>query len=111
MVKLPDQGLTSPRVTEGLSELHVQLVATHAYISEHFRFEERSGNMVAPTRNPSAIGAVVSRSGRPDLARAFLPVVRAPTLLIVGGNDDVLIELNEQVLRSTRTSLRSETKR
>lgn len=42
------------------------------------------------------IGAVVSRGGRPDLAMAALPRVRAPTLLIVGGNDDVVIELNRQ---------------
>ena len=42
----------------------------------------------------AAIGAVVSRGGRPDLAMDELPRVRAPTLLIVGGNDDVVIELN-----------------
>ena len=45
---------------------------------------------------PSRIGAVVSRGGRPDLAGAdALPRVRAPTLLIVGGNDAGVIELNE----------------
>jgi putative phosphoribosyl transferase len=41
------------------------------------------------------VGAVVSRGGRPDLAGADLPRVEAPTLLIVGGNDDIVIELNE----------------
>ena len=41
-------------------------------------------------------GAVVSRGGRPDLADKALPKVQAPTLLIVGGNDDIVIELNEQ---------------
>ncbi len=40
--------------------------------------------------------AVVSRGGRPDLAGGSLPQVTAPTLLIVGGNDTVVIELNEQ---------------
>ncbi len=45
---------------------------------------------------PSRIGAVVSRGGRPDLAGAdALPRVRAPTLLIVGGDDAGVIELNE----------------
>jgi putative phosphoribosyl transferase len=45
---------------------------------------------------PSRIGAVVSRGGRPDLAGAdALPRVRAPTLLIVGGDDTGVIELNE----------------
>lgn len=42
------------------------------------------------------IGAVVSRGGRPDLAGEALPLVTAPTLLIVGGADDVVITLNEQ---------------
>jgi putative phosphoribosyl transferase len=41
------------------------------------------------------VRAVVSRGGRPDLAMAELPEVRAPVLLIVGGNDDVVIELNQ----------------
>src|SRR5258708_28636655 len=43
-----------------------------------------------------AIGAVVSRGGRPDLAGPALPRVQAPTLLIVGGRDEVVIELNRQ---------------
>jgi dienelactone hydrolase len=46
---------------------------------------------------PEAVGAVVSRGGRPDLAgRAALARVRAPTLLIVGGEDSGVIELNEE---------------
>jgi dienelactone hydrolase len=43
-----------------------------------------------------AIKAVVSRGGRPDLAWAALNSVQAPTLLIVGGRDDVVIELNQR---------------
>lgn len=43
-----------------------------------------------------AIAAVVSRGGRPDLAASRLAHVSAPTLLIVGGNDDVVLELNRQ---------------
>ena len=58
--------------------------------------------LVAAARDPKAVGAVVSRGGRPDLARDDLPAVQAPTLLIVGGNDDVVIELNEQALRRLR---------
>jgi putative phosphoribosyl transferase len=42
------------------------------------------------------IAVVVSRGGRPDLAKSRLPVVRAPTLLIVGGDDDVVLDLNRQ---------------
>jgi len=55
--------------------------------------------LVAAARDPAAVGAVVSRGGRPDLARDYLSAVQAPTLLIVGGNDNVVIELNEQALR------------
>ena len=49
-----------------------------------------------------AIGAVVSRGGRPDLALDDLPRVSAPTLLIVGGRDDVVIELNRAAHRALR---------
>ena len=42
------------------------------------------------------IKAIVSRGGRPDLAKAYLAKVTAPTLLLVGGYDDEVIELNEQ---------------
>src|SRR6266571_5801480 len=52
--------------------------------------------LVAAAELPNEVGAVVSRGGRPDLAGEALPKVQAPTLLIVGGNDDVVIELNEQ---------------
>jgi dienelactone hydrolase len=45
---------------------------------------------------PNIVSAVVSRGGRPDLAGDVLPKVKAPTLLIVGGNDDVVIGLNEE---------------
>ena len=43
-----------------------------------------------------AIGAVVSRGGRPDLAEQALPRIHAPVLLIVGGNDSVVIDLNRR---------------
>jgi pimeloyl-ACP methyl ester carboxylesterase len=44
------------------------------------------------------VKAVVSRGGRPDLAEIALPHVRAPTLLIVGGNDFQVIEMNQWAL-------------
>ncbi len=43
--------------------------------------------------------AVVSRGGRPDLAGDVLPRVRVPTLLIVGGNDDIVIQLNRRAIK------------
>src|SRR6266481_4545 len=51
--------------------------------------------LVAAAQLSEGIGAIVSRGGRPDLAGDALPKVQAPTLLIVGGNDDIVIELNE----------------
>ncbi len=50
----------------------------------------------------SPVAAVVSRGGRPDLAGPRLGAVRAPTLFIVGGRDDVVLALNEQAARSLR---------
>jgi putative phosphoribosyl transferase len=58
---------------------------------------------------PDAVAAVVSRGGRPDLAgAAALRGVRAPVLLIVGGNDDVVIDLNEAALAQMRCPARIE---
>lgn len=54
--------------------------------------------LVAAAELGSAVGAVVSRGGRPDLAGSALRAVEAPTLLIVGGYDDVVIDLNEDAL-------------
>jgi putative phosphoribosyl transferase len=54
--------------------------------------------LVAAARRPEQIAAVVSRGGRPDLAGAALSAVRAPTLLIVGGDDVPVIPLNEHAL-------------
>jgi pimeloyl-ACP methyl ester carboxylesterase len=55
--------------------------------------------LVAAARRADRVGAVVSRGGRPDLAGEELPRVRAPTLLIVGGNDPVVVELNKRAMR------------
>ncbi len=54
--------------------------------------------LVAAAHSGERVGAVVSRGGRPDLAGATLAKIRTPTLLIVGGADSVVIELNEQAL-------------
>jgi len=56
--------------------------------------------LIAAAELPADIRAVVSRGGRPDLAEPVLDRVRAPTLLIVGGADDVVIELNQRALNA-----------
>lgn len=55
--------------------------------------------LVAAADSPETIRAVVSRGGRPDLAGAALLRVKAPTLLIVGGNDFDVLRLNQEALR------------
>ena len=62
--------------------------------------------LVAAAQLSEGIGAIVSRGGRPDLAGDALSKVHAPTLLIVGGNDDIVIELNEMA----RDQMRCEAK-
>lgn len=58
--------------------------------------------LVTAAERPRLIGAVVSRGGRPDLAEEALPIVEAPTLLIVGGRDRAVIELNQRALKALR---------
>jgi len=54
--------------------------------------------MIAASQRPDLIEAIVSRGGRADLAKSALPYVQAGTLLIVGGDDTVVIELNQQAM-------------
>ena len=58
--------------------------------------------LVAAAERPNVVGAVVSRGGRPDLAGPALAHVRAPTLLIVGGFDFEVIELNRAAFEQLR---------
>ena len=64
--------------------------------------------LVGAAELPQDVGAVVSRGGRPDLAGDALPKVQAPTLLIVGGNDDIVIELNEMARDQMRCEVKLE---
>ncbi len=58
--------------------------------------------LMAAAARPDDVAAVVSRGGRPDLATGALTEVRAPTLLIVGGDDDVVLQLNCEALAQMR---------
>lgn len=55
--------------------------------------------LIAAAKNPEGIFAVASRGGRPDLAMDYLSKVRAPTLLIVGGDDEPVIGMNREAER------------
>lgn len=54
--------------------------------------------LIAAADKPDIVRAVVSRGGRPDLAEDSLPRVQAPTLLIVGGNDAPVIDMNREAM-------------
>ncbi|HEV3408744.1 MAG TPA: alpha/beta family hydrolase [Chthoniobacterales bacterium] len=64
--------------------------------------------LVAAAELPKEVSAVVSRGGRPDLAGAALPRVQAPTLLIVGGEDEVVIGMNEEARAQMRCEVKLE---
>jgi len=64
--------------------------------------------LVAAAARPVRVGAVVSRGGRPDLAGDSLPLVEAPTLLLVGERDEQVIDLNERARAHIRALVRLE---
>ena len=59
--------------------------------------------LIGAAARPQAVRAVVSRGGRPDLADEALPQVEAPTLLIVGGDDEPVIGMNRDAMNQMRT--------
>jgi putative phosphoribosyl transferase len=64
--------------------------------------------LIAAADRQDRVGAVISRGGRPDLATDALPRVTAPTLLMVGGEDDVVIDLNREAMAQMRAETRLE---
>lgn len=64
--------------------------------------------LVAAASEPSGVFAVVSRGGRPDLAASYLDAVTVPTLLLVGGADGVVIDLNREALDALRCTKKLE---
>ena len=65
----------------------------------YFGASSGAASALQAAANLGSVGAVVSRGGRPDLAMRFVERVEAPTLLIVGGLDSVVLELNQRVLQ------------
>jgi len=61
-------------------------------------------SLVADSKEPDKIKAIVSRGGRPDLALDALSFVKAPVLLIVGGNDVPVIEMNQEAMKWLKTT-------
>jgi putative phosphoribosyl transferase len=96
--KVFDIGLLAVRLQSAAEWLRRE-PETHAFRLGYFGASTGAGAaLVAAARHPTTVEAVVSRGGRPDLAWDYLQGVAAPTLLIVGGQDDVVIRLNEEAL-------------
>jgi putative phosphoribosyl transferase len=93
-----DIGLLAERLV-GATDWLAQQAETRGLKVGYFGASTGGGAaLVAAAERPEPVGAVVSRGGRPDLAGPALGLVRAPTLLIVGGNDLPVISLNRDAL-------------
>ena len=94
-----DIGLLAERVVDAIDWVHKQPETNALSIGCFGASTGAAAALVAAASRPEIVGAVVSRGGRPDLAGSALAYVRAPTLLLVGGNDFGVIELNEEALQ------------
>lgn len=94
--KVFDIDLLADRLLAATHWLANLQTASHLRIGYFGASTGAAAALQAAAREPGSIGAVVSRGGRPDLAEPFLPRVAAATLLIVGGYDFPVIEMNEQ---------------
>ena len=103
-----DIGLLGGRLTGVLDWVGTQPVIRGLPVGLFGASTGAAAALNAAAARPQPVAAVVSRGGRPDLAQASLALVRAPTLLIVGGLDDVVIGLNQQAAAQLRCEHRLE---
>ena len=89
-----DIGLLARRLTGAVAWVRTRPAAARLPLGLFGASTGAAATLVAAADSGTGIGAVVSRGGRPDLAGARLADVRAPTLLIVGGRDEVVLDLN-----------------
>jgi predicted alpha/beta-hydrolase family hydrolase len=97
-----DIGLLARRLIGATQWLAGQAAAGHLGTGYFGSSTGAAAALVAAAELGAGIGAVVSRGGRPDLAGSALMRVQSPTLLIVGGCDDVVIQLNEKAFSRLR---------
>jgi putative phosphoribosyl transferase len=98
-----DIGLLADRLTVCADWLRDDPATTNLPLGLFGASTGAAAALICAARQPDRVRAVVSRGGRPDLAGDALARVRAPTLLIVGGRDDVVLGLNLQA-RSQMTA-------
>jgi putative phosphoribosyl transferase len=98
-----DIGLLAIRLIGAIDWLSAREETRHLAIGCFGASTGAGAALVASAERADRVAAVVSRGGRPDLANGALSRVRAPTLLIVGGDDHAVIELNRRALERLRT--------
>src|SRR6185503_8820635 len=97
-----DIGLLAQRLVHAGRAMEQEPEVRHLRIGFFGSSTGGGGALVAAAELGEQVGAVVSRGGRPDLAGHALREVRSPTLLLVGGDDHVVLQMNEQALRALR---------
>lgn len=98
-----DIGLLAGRLVGATDWLMQNPATQHLQIGYFGASTGSAAALLAATERPNAVGAIVSRGGRPDLAGSALSRVQAPTLLIVGGHDFPVIGMNRNALAQLRT--------
>ncbi len=101
-----DIGLLAARLAGATAWLAGEVDARRLGIGYFGASTGAAAALVAAAEHPRAVSAVVSRGGRPDLAGPALRRVRAPTLLVVGGDDHPVIGLNREALEELRSEKR-----
>jgi putative phosphoribosyl transferase len=97
-----DIGLLAGRLAEVTRWLRARRRAAQAAVGYFGASTGAAAALWAAAEPGAGIAAIVSRGGRPDLARPRLPAVTAPTLLIVGGRDEVVLDLNRRAQAELR---------
>lgn len=100
--KVFDIGLLADRLLAGALWLQEGADAHGLKIGYFGASTGAAAALEAAAREPKGVAAIVSRGGRPDLAMDYLDKVKAPTLLIVGGNDRAVIALNRQAFENLK---------
>ena len=100
--------LLADRLSAVTNWLHTQDATERLHIGYFGASTGAGAALVAAAKHPEVVEAIVSRGGRPDLAAGSLSGVHAPTLLIVGGNDPMVIELNRQAAAELKAEYRIE---
>lgn len=103
-----DIGLLTARLANATDWVLGQEIARNLPLGYFGSSTGAAAALAAAARFGKKVKAVVSRGGRPDLADDALPHVRAPTLLIVGGNDEAVVQFNEQARRQMKCETRLE---